>query len=88
LTKRIDTNILNNSSLYLFGKESFASVLKSSCDHSIAQKFDMLATEIEKVIAAHAKENENPAFPKKMLRIALHNLASPFWGEIKSNVRH
>ena len=77
---------MNASSLYLFGKDTLAPAIKLSSDHTVAFKFDLVVAEIEKVIAGHAAENENPSTPKKILRIAIHNLASPYWGEIKGNV--
>lgn len=84
LTKKIDTAILNSSSLYLNGADSIFQGLDPADDCNGYQRLlEILQTQIKEHTLANAS---NP----KVLRIAVDSIGSPSWlkGKTSLNVQY
>jgi hypothetical protein len=71
LTKKIETETLNGATLYLNSPEILN---KHDC------YFETLLQRLTVEINAHKESCKGEQSPRKVLRIALHNMGSPMWG--------
>ena len=68
LTKRIDPSLLNNSPIFIQGKEDLKGGLVELYEY------------LQSIIKSHTSSfMGNDEAPKKVLRIAIHNIGSPLW---------